>query len=88
VTAFLRIYQGGRGRKEYVDLGVNLIDGQGQSVFHSVHEIAPDRFGPAGAEYQLELPMSRLTPGPYLLAIEASTQDVTARRDIRFVVVR
>jgi hypothetical protein len=88
VTAFLRVYQGGGGQREYVDLDVNLFDRHGQAVFHSLHEIAPDRFGPAGAEYQLDLPMLRLTPGPYLLQIEASTQTQTAQRQVRFVVVR
>jgi VWFA-related protein len=88
VTAFLQVYQGGRDRPDYVDLDVNILDSQGTAVFHSLHEIAPDRFGPRGAEYQLDLPMTRLTPGPYLLSIEASSQRETARRDIRFVVVR
>jgi VWFA-related protein len=87
VTAFVQVYQGGRAR-EYVDLDVNLTDGHGTNVFHSLHEIAPDRFGLRGADYQLDLPMSRLPPGPYLLSIEASSKTAEARRDVRFVVVR
>ena len=88
VTAFIQVYQGGREKKEYVDLDVNILDSKGENVFHSLHEIAPDRFATRGADYQLELPMERLAPGAYLLSIEASTRSDTARRDVRFVVVR
>lgn len=88
VSAYLQIYQGTRPKKEYVDLDVNILDGSGTNVFHSLLELPPDRFGTSGAQYQLELPMGRLRPGPYLLSVEASTNDHTARRDVRFVVIR
>lgn len=88
VSAYLQVYQGTRPKKAFVDLDVNILDGSGANVFHSLLELPPDRFGTSGAQYQLELPMDRLKPGPYLLSVEASTNDHTARRDVRFVVVR
>jgi VWFA-related protein len=88
VTAFLQVYQGDRPAKQYADLDVNILDDRGTNVFHSLLELPPDRFGPSGAQYQLELPMDRLRPGSYLLSVEASTNDHTVRRDVRVVVVR
>ena len=88
VSAFVQIYQGTGPAKEFADLDVNILDGTGANVFHTLFELTPDRFGPSGAQYQLELPISRLQPGPHLLSVEASTKDATVRRDVRFVIVR
>ena len=88
VSAFVQIYQGTGPAKEFVDLDVNILDSTGANVFHTLFELTPDRFGPSGAQYQLELPISRLQPGPHLLSVEASTKDATVRRDVRFVIVR
>jgi len=38
------------------------------------------------AEYLVELPLGRLTPGEYLLAIQASTKDLERKQNVRFTV--
>jgi hypothetical protein len=89
VSAYVQIYQGGGHRPQPVDLEVNLLDSNGNGVFHSLQDITADRFGTTRpVEYQLDLPMARLTPGHYLLSIEVSTPSAETRRDIRFIVVR
>ena len=35
-------------------------------------------------DYQLQLPLERLDPGPYLLTIEVTHGNVKVRRDARF----
>ena len=62
------------------------MNGQGAAVFEAQETLSADRFdGNRAADYRLELPMSRLSRGPYLLSIEArrSERD-SARRAVPF----
>jgi hypothetical protein len=47
----------------------------------------PERFDATRAvEHRLDLPLSRLAPGPYLLTIDAHLGKQATRRDVRFTV--
>ena len=87
VTAFLRLYQGGSDKLSAVALKIQIQDAAGKSVFEKTEAIAIDRFGSErSAEYQLQLPLSTLTAGEYLLTTEAAAGKALAKRDVRFQV--
>ena len=87
VTAFLRLYQGGSDKLAAVPLKIQIQDAAGKAVFEKAESIAVERFSTErSTEYQLQLPLSTLTPGDYLLTIEATAGKVAARRDVRFQV--
>jgi hypothetical protein len=87
VTAFLKIYQGGRGKLADVPLSVRIRDVHDAVVFDAPQTLTADRFDATrGAEYRLALPIEKLAPGPYLLTIEGTLKKDTIRRDVRFQV--
>ena len=87
MTTFLRIYQGGNGKLAGVPLSVRIRDGRDAVVFETRQTLNADRFDATrAAEYRLTVPMDKLTPGPYLLTIEAKLKKETVRRDVRFEV--
>jgi VWFA-related protein len=83
--AVVRVYQ--RGRKEDLPVRVTarILDGQGKVVWSAGQDIGRDGFG-AGreADYRVELPVSVLAGGQYLLEVAASAGSLTARSDLRF----
>lgn len=88
VSAFTRVYQGGKGPLAAVALRVQLRNGANDLVLDRGEELAPARFTSArSADVKMEVPVARLAPGEYLLTIEART-DTTIRRDSRFQIVR
>lgn len=89
VDAFVRIYQGGRGDADPVTVSVKFIDGKNVAVLGRREPIPAINFLSDGsAEYRLSVPVSTLEPGPYLMRIEATRKDHTARRDVMFFVRR
>ena len=87
VTAFLRLYQGGSDKLAPVTLKIQIQDATGKSVFEKAESIAVERFSAErSAEYQLQLPLSTLTAGDYLLTIEAAAGKALFKRDVRFQV--
>lgn len=88
VTAFLRVYQGGRAPVQPTALIVRIVNSEDALVFEASDTLGPDRFGSLRtADYRIELPLARLTTGDHLLIFETTggTQ-VSARRAVRFVV--
>jgi hypothetical protein len=65
VTAFMRIYQSSTGAQT-VSVAARIVDTGGRVAFEN-------RTEQKGSDYQLELPVQRLTAGEYLLAIEATS---------------
>ena len=85
VTGFLRVYQGGKGAPLPVQMRVRIVDASARSVVDETATLEPGRFQPGrAADYQLDLPLSRLTGGDYLLTIDATAEQHAARRDVRF----
>jgi hypothetical protein len=85
VTAFLRIYQRGRKPALPVRITTRVLDRSGSSVWSGAEDIGRERFAAAGeADYRVELPVSTLAPGQYLLEIAAADGRSTVRREVRF----
>ena len=87
VTAFVKIYEGGKGKPAPVALAVRIRDIHEAVVFEAPQTLDAERFDVnRAAEYRLRLPLETLSPGPYLLTIEGTQEKNTARRDVRFQV--
>jgi len=85
VSAFLRIYQGGKGPLSPVVVTARIVDGKDGEVFSQRETLGSDRFGPArGADYRMTLPLVDLARGPYLLSVSATRGALTSKRDVRF----
>jgi VWFA-related protein len=86
-TAFLRVYQGGRKPVGPVSLTVRVIDRADVAALDQTTTLDPSRFNPARtADVHVDLPLSRLGPGSYLLRIDAALGEATVRRELRFSV--
>jgi VWFA-related protein len=84
VAAFVRVYQGGKDALAPVQMRLRVLDAGNRAAVDDTMTLAPARFGASrAADCPFQLPLSRLTPGEYLLTIEASAGK-TARRDVRF----
>lgn len=88
VTAFLRVYHGGKAPPAPATLAVLVTDGRGATVLDAPQTISSDQFAAnRAANFRFDLPLAQLAPGPYLLTVEAAlSARATARRDVRFVV--
>jgi hypothetical protein len=89
VTAFLRVYQGGKDPTRTVTVSARIVDSASGTAFERQATLFEngDTAG-RSADYRLDLPVSSLRPGPYLLTIEAvRAAKETARRDVKFDVV-
>ena len=86
-TAFLRVYQGGKRAPGSVEVTSRIVDADNRIVYEDTRTLPAVGFGADRAsDVRLTLPVARLTPGPYLLTIEASIDGRTAKRDLRFSV--
>jgi VWFA-related protein len=88
VSAFTRIYQGGKAPLTAVPLRVQLRNSANGLVVDRREEVAPARFTAArSADVKVDVPVARLPAGEFLLTIEAGAQK-PVRRDSRFRIVR
>jgi VWFA-related protein len=82
--AFLRVYQKDR---QPVRASARIVNDRNESIFSRVDDLAGAAFGSNGsADYQVELPLASLTPGRYLLTVEAAAGDRRLTREVRFTV--
>jgi len=88
VSAFVRIYQHGKGDPKPVVMASRVTDSKGVVVVNRVSTIPlvafsnPDRsFG-----FRFAVPIANLDPGSYLLTYDASVGTATSKRDVRFAV--
>jgi VWFA-related protein len=89
VTAFLRVYQGGKDAPRPIQVHARILDAASRPVFDETRELGASLFKSArAADYRLELPLARLSAGEHLLTIEAMDRKVTLSRDVRFAVDR
>lgn len=85
ITAFLRVYQGGRAPLAEVPVGVRIVDGHDVVVFETTETLVHGRFATGrSADYRLNLPVAGFKPGPHLLTLEASLGNMRVRRAVRF----
>jgi VWFA-related protein len=85
VEAFTRVHQGGRGPAEPVALRVVIEDQHGRIVMDRPLDLAPDAFDAArAADVRVEIPVSGLDPGAYLLTLETASTEKPVRTMIRF----
>jgi hypothetical protein len=86
VSAFVRVQQGG-SRSDPVTIVGRVVDTAGRVVRDDTRTFVPDRFATSrSADYQLDLRVADLTPGDYLLSIEATSGKKSQRRNVRFSV--
>ena len=78
----------GRDAMQTVQLTISITDAQGAVRVRRAEAVAPDMFGTNDrmAEFSMDLPLKGLTPGEYLLSLDAKSGRGTARRDIRFTI--
>ena len=87
ITAFLRFYQGGKRPARGVSVALHLLDQDSRSVFEDTTTLDAGRFGAnRSADYQRALPTEHLAAGQYLLRIDATSNDKTVQRQVRFTI--
>jgi VWFA-related protein len=86
VSASLSLYQGGRGPVVPVTMTTLLRNARDQMAFTHSEIVAPDRFITSNrrADWAIDLPLSSLAPGTYLLTIEAVAGAQRAQREVTF----
>jgi VWFA-related protein len=89
VRAFVRVYQGGKDAARPVIVAARILNTANARAFeHQETLFEQSEAATRSADYRLDLPLSALPPGPYLLTIEATrATKETARRDVRFEIV-
>ena len=85
VRAFLRIYQGGRGRLTPAQVSARIVNANDETVFDDAATIGVDRFdAQRAADYTMALPIARLADGEYLLRLDTAVNSLHEHRVIRF----
>ncbi len=90
VTAYLRIYQGGKAPLGTVAVTARMRDRTDKVIGEGTETLGPDRFYVAGraADYRFPIPVERLPPGPYLLTLDVALGPVTATRQVQFTITK
>ena len=87
VSAFVRIYQGGKTPVVAVATRIRVRNEDDVLVIDRREEVPVTSFGAArAADLNISLPVERLRPGQYLLTVESALGNTTAKRDVRFAV--
>jgi VWFA-related protein len=87
VAAFLRVYEGGSGKTATVRMSAKITDEK--NVVRSKNDavLEATNFSAArSADYSLPLPLAQLSPGRYLLEVDARLGDRRVQRTARFTV--
>jgi VWFA-related protein len=83
ITAFVRVYDTA-GQESPVGMTARVVDGHGAVAFSQTATVRPQGSAPRSADYLLDLPLSTLAAGDYLLTIEAVREKHSVSRDLRF----
>jgi len=88
VSAFVRIYQHGKGDPKPVVMASRVTDSRGVVVVNRVSTIPVVAFSNPDRSYgfRFAVPIANLDPGSYLLTFDASVGTATSKRDVRFAV--
>jgi VWFA-related protein len=90
VSAFLRVYQGGKGSTQPVEVKTKLVDELDAPIAEGRDVLYGNQFNVGGraADYRFALPLKRLAPGPYLLTLDVSLDNRTVTRTVQFTVIK
>jgi VWFA-related protein len=89
VVAFTRVYQGGKDPLVAVPLRIELRNQDDFLVMNRQESLPIEMFTKErSADVNVGLPLDRLAPGAYLLTLESMLARTTAKREVRFDVVR
>ena len=87
VTAFARVYQALKSPAVPVTVTTRVVDARDGVASTDTVMLAADRFAQNhAADHRVELPLSKLAKGDYLLTIETTAGALAARRGVRFTV--
>ena len=82
VRGFVQVYAGSRPPSVPIAVTVRLTDDGDRIVYRTSEPFSRDRFDAARlARHLFDVPIDRLTPGRYLLTVEAALAGRTVRRD-------
>jgi hypothetical protein len=88
VTVFLRVYQGGKGRVVPVRVAAKVTNDKNSVSSNQETMLEVEHFSESrAADYQAALPLAHLSPGEYLLEVEAQASARHLKRSARFAVV-
>ncbi len=86
-VAFVQLYEGGNQPLTGVHVAAQVVDELNVTRSAETRVIVRSDFTVSrSANYEMTLPLSSLTPGDYLLRIDATAGAATAHRDVRFTV--
>jgi hypothetical protein len=89
VTAFLRIYQGGKDRLVPALMTTRVTDARNAIASNQEGELEVGQFGDdRAADYRIDVPIAHLPPGEYLLTIEAKRGARKVQRSARFTIIQ
>jgi hypothetical protein len=87
VSAFVRVYEKREQPPQPAGVKAEILDTRGKVVTTDTLSFEADQFAKdRSADYQIRLPVDRLTAGEYLLTLQATQGPHTAQRAIRFAV--
>jgi len=90
VSVFLRLYQGGTGSLQPVEVTTRLVDESDSTVAEGKDTVYGNEFhvGGRAADYRYAVPIKKLSPGPYLLTLDVTLDNRTVTRSVQFTVVK
>lgn len=88
VSAFTRLYQGGKAKLVDIDAHMTIRDTQDKVVLDKPLSVPADKFDRRAADLRFDVPVADLPSGHYLLTVEAGSGPTAVRRDSRFQIVR
>jgi hypothetical protein len=87
VPVFARVYQGGEDAMRPMAVRARVVDAAAKGVFAGTTTLPLEEFDAnRSAPFRLDVPLTRMVPGEYLLTLEATLGTHNARRDVRFTV--
>ena len=88
VSAFVRLYEGGKAPLAPVSLHMRIVNDQDEAILDTPETLSADRFdaNTRAADQRVDVPLDRLAPGRYLLTIEATLGKTISERDVVFSV--
>ncbi len=85
VTAFARVYEGRHGRLVPATVATSILDDHNRRVFQETSALEATSFARTrSADVSVDVPLNRLTPGDYLLTLQATAGKRDQQRSVRF----
>jgi hypothetical protein len=88
IRSYVKVYQGGADAIVSVQLDVRIVDTLGRAMLDAGGTLEAARWNAdRSADFGMDMPLSGLSPGEYLLSILAAEGKHSARRDVRFAIL-